>query len=43
MLFRSGHGDLNTSLKYVSGLRTSLRKAFSGGQTMDELLGKVIE
>ena len=38
-----GHGDLNTSLKYVSGLRTSLRKAFSGGQTMGELLGKVIE
>jgi len=38
-----GHGDLNTSLKYVSGLRTSLRKLFSGGKTMEELLGRVVK
>lgn len=38
-----GHGDLNTSLKYVSGLRTSMRNLFKGGQTMEEILGKVVE
>jgi len=38
-----GHGDLNTSLKYVSGLRTSLRKLFVDGKTMEDYLGKVVE
>jgi len=38
-----GHGDLNTSLKYVSGLRTSLRKLFTSGKTLGELLGEAIE
>lgn len=38
-----GHGDLNTSLKYVSGLRTSLRKLFADGKTMEDYLGKVVE
>jgi len=34
---------LNTSLKYVSGLRTSLRKLFADGKTMEDYLGKVVE
>lgn len=38
-----GHGDLNTSLKYVSGLQVSLRKLFVGGKTMEDYLGGVIE
>ena len=38
-----GHGDLNTSLKYVSGLQTSLRSLFNDGKTMDDYLGKVVE
>lgn len=38
-----GHGDLNTSLKYVSGLRTSLRKLAVGGKRMNDYLGGVVE
>jgi len=38
-----GHGDLNTSLKYVSGLQVSLRKLFVDGKTMEDYLGGVIE
>lgn len=37
-----GHGDLNTSLKYVSKLQKSLRDAFKDGKTMEDYLGGVI-
>jgi len=38
-----GHGDLNTSLQYVSGLQTSLRTLFNGGKKMEDYLGKVVK
>lgn len=34
-----GHGDLNTSLKYVSNLQKGLRDAFKEGKTMEAYLG----
>lgn len=37
-----GHGDLNTSLKYVSKLQRSLRDAFKDGRTMESYLGGVL-